>query len=172
MIDLAGEDGMMCESMTQDALLKLLEADARLSDQQIADRLGVDVATVAAKRAALEKAGRIVGYQAIVNDDGEGVSAFIEVRCTPERGGGFDRLATRISRFDEVKSCFLISGGFDLLVLVEAQDLMSVARFVSEKLSSMDGVLSTATHFRLKTYKNNGLLFTQEPAHERLTVIP
>ena len=73
--------------MTQDALLKLLEADARLSDQQIADRLGVDVATVAAKRAALEKAGRIVGYQAIVNDDGEGVSAFIEVRCTPERGG-------------------------------------------------------------------------------------
>ena len=78
MIDLAGEDGIMCESMTQDALLRLLEADARLSDQQIADRLALDVATVAAKRAALEKAGRIVGYQAIVNDDGEGVSAFLK----------------------------------------------------------------------------------------------
>lgn len=158
--------------MSPDVLLKLLEADARLSDQQIAARLGVSVSEVSAQRAALEQEGRIIGYQAVVNEDDKGVSAFIEVRCSPERGGGFDRLATRISRFAEVKSCFLISGGFDLLVLVEASDLMGVARFVSEKLSSMDGVLSTATHFRLKTYKNNGLVFTQEPSHERLTVIP
>lgn len=158
--------------MTQDALLKLLESDARLSDQQIADRLGVSVSDVAAERAALEKEGRIVGYQTIVNDDTKGVSAFIEVRCTPERGGGFNRLATRISRFSEVRSCFLISGGFDLLVLVEASSLLEVARFVSEKLSSMEGVLSTATHFRLKTYKLNGLLFEDEPTHERLSVAP
>lgn len=169
---MVGLHANMSSVMSPDILLKLLEADARLSDQQIADRLGVCVSEVAAQRAALEEEGRIIGYQTIVNEDDKGVSAFIEVRCSPERGGGFDRLATRISRFDEVKSCFLISGGFDLLVLVEAQDLMSVARFVSEKLSSMDGVLSTATHFRLKTYKNNGLLFTTEPSHERLTVIP
>ena len=167
-----GEGGKITISMTQDALLKLLEADARLSDQQIADRLGVDVATVAAKRAALEKAGRIVGYQAIVNDDEEGVSAFIEVRCTPERGGGFDRLAARIARFKEVRSCYLISGGFDLLVMVEAPTLLDVARFVSENLASMQNVISTATHFRLKTYKNNGLLYAEEPEAERLTIIP
>lgn len=158
--------------MTQDALLKILETDARLSDQQIAERLGVSASEVAAERAALEKEGRIVGYQTIVNDDGKGVSAFIEVRCTPERGGGFNRLAARIARFSEVRSCHLISGGFDLLVMVEASDLLEVARFVSEKLSSMEGVLSTATHFRLKTYKLNGLLFEEEPVHERLSVAP
>ncbi len=158
--------------MTQDALLKLLETDARLSDQQIADRLGMSSEDVAARRAALEKEGRIVGYQVVVNDDGEGVSAFIEVKCTPERGGGFDRLATRIARFAEVRSCYLMSGGFDLLVMVEAQNLLDVARFVSEKLSTLDGVLSTSTHFRLKTYKLNGLLFEEEPTHERLSVAP
>lgn len=169
---MVGVHANISSTMSPDVLLKLLETDARLSDQQIADRLGVSVSEVAAQRAALEKEGRIIGYQTIVNEDNRGVSAFIEVRCSPERGGGFDRLATRISRYDEVKSCYLISGGFDLLLLVEAKDLMGVARFVSEKLSSMDGVLSTSTHFRLKTYKNNGLLFVQEPSHERLHVIP
>ncbi len=158
--------------MTQDALLSLLEADARLSDQQIAERLGLSAESVAARRAALEKEGRIVGYRTIVNDDEEGVSAFIEVRCTPERGGGFDKLARRISRFPEVRHCYLISGGFDLLVMVEARNLLEVARFVSEKLSGADGVISTATHFRLKTYKNNGLLFGEEKAPERLIVAP
>ncbi len=158
--------------MTQDALLKLLETDARLSDQQIADRLGLSVADVAARRAALEKEGRIVGYQVVVNDDEDGVSAFIEVRCSPERGGGFNRLATRIARFAEVRSCYLMSGGFDLLVMVEARNLLDVARFVSEKLATMEGVLSTATHFRLKTYKLNGLLFEEEPSPERISVAP
>ena len=158
--------------MTQNALLKMLETDARLSDEQIAARLGVEPAEVAAMRAKLEADGRIVGYQAILNDDKEGVSALIEVRCTPERGGGFNRLAKRIARFDEVRSCFLISGGFDLLILVEANSLLEVARFVSEKLSSMEGVLSTATHFRLKTYKQNGLLFDEEETDERISVAP
>lgn len=158
--------------MTQNALLKMLETDARLSDEQIAARLGVEPAEVAAMRAKLEAEGRIVGYQAILNDDKEGVSALIEVRCTPERGGGFNRLAKRIARFDEVRSCFLISGGFDLLILVEANSLLEVARFVSEKLSSMEGVLSTATHFRLKTYKQNGLLFDEEETDERISVAP
>ncbi len=158
--------------MTQNALLKMLETDARLNDEQIAARLGIEAAEVAAMRAKLEAEGRIVGYQAILNDDKEGVSALIEVRCTPERGGGFNRLAKRIARFDEVRSCFLISGGFDLLILVEAHSLLEVARFVSEKLSSMDGVLSTATHFRLKTYKQNGLLFDEEETDERISVAP
>ena len=158
--------------MTQNALLKMLETDARLNDEQIAARLGIEAAEVAAMRAKLEAEGRIVGYQAILNDDKEGVSALIEVRCTPERGGGFNRLAKRIARFDEVRSCFLISGGFDLLILVEAHSLLEVARFVSEKLSSMDGVLSTATHFRLKTYKQNGLLFDEEDTDERISVAP
>ena len=158
--------------MTQDALLKLLETDARLSDRQIAERLGQSEAEVAAARAALEKEGRIVGYQTIVNDDCEGVAAFIEVRCTPERGGGFNRLATRIARFNEVRSCYLMSGGYDLLVMVEAKDLIEVAKFVSEKLSSMEGVLSTSTHFRLKTYKLNGLMFEETPAMERIIVAP
>lgn len=162
----------MCILMTEETLLKILETDARLSDQQIADRLGVSVAEVAAERATLEQEGRIVGYQTIVNDDRVGVSAFIEVRCTPERGGGFDRLAERISRFNEVRSCYLMSGGFDLLVKVDAEDLLSVARFVSEKLASLPGVLSTATHFRLKTYKLNGLHFTEEPSHQRISVAP
>ena len=158
--------------MTQEALLKILETDARLSDQQIADRLGVSVSEVATRRATLEKEGRIVGYQTIVNDDREGVSAFIEVRCTPERGEGFDRLAQRIARFEEVKSCYLMSGGFDLLVLVEAENLQGVARFVSEKLSNLHGILSTATHFLLKTYKLNGLKFHEEPESDRISVAP
>ena len=158
--------------MMRDALLKLLETDARLSDSQIAERLGESEAAVAAARAALEKEGRIVGYQTIVNDDTDGVAAFIEVRCTPERGGGFNRLATRIARFREVRSCFLMSGGYDLLVMVEAKDLLEVAQFVSEKLSSMEGVLSTSTHFRLKTYKLNGLMFEEIPAVDRMVVAP
>ncbi len=158
--------------MIQDSLLKLLEEDARLSDTQLAERLGTTPEEVAEARSSLEKEGRIVGYQTIVNDDTEGVSAFIEVRCTPERGGGFDRLAARIARFDEVKSCYLMSGGYDLLVVLDAKDLMAVARFVSDKLSSMEGVLSTSTHFRLKTYKRNGLLFEEAPNTDRLSVAP
>ena len=100
------------------------------------------------------------------------VSAFIEVKVTPERGGGFDRLAMRVARFDQVVSCYLASGGYDLMVVVEGADLREVARFVSEKLSSLDGVISTATHFRLKTYKENGFLFERESQPERLSVSP
>ncbi len=158
--------------MIQEALLKLLEEDARLSDRQIAARLGTSEEEVASSRAELEQQGRIVGYQTIVNDDSIGVAAFIEVRCTPEQEGGFNRLAERIARFDEVRSCFLMSGGYDLLVMVEAKDLMGVAKFVTDKLSSMGGVLSTSTHFRLKTYKLNGLMFDVPSSSERISVAP
>ncbi len=156
-------------------LLNILRRKARASLKELADLTSSSESDVADKISAWEKNRTILGYHAVTNQEAIGdtsVSAFIEVRLTPERGGGFDRLAMRIARFDQVVSCYLASGGYDLLVVVEGQDLREVARFVSEKLSSLDGVLSTATHFRLKTYKENGFLFEQEPESERLPVSP
>lgn len=130
---------------------------------------------VRAKVAAWEAEGLILGYQAVVDTakaEEAGVSAFIEVKLTPEGGGGFDRLAARIAKFEQVESCYLASGGYDLMIIVHGEDLMSVARFVSEKLSSMEGILSTATHFRLKTYKESGFLFGGDGEGERLPVSP
>ncbi len=160
--------------MNKESLLKMLKADARLTDEQAAVALGVDIATVTEARAQLEKDGRILGYQAIINDDDEEghVYAFIEVRCAPQRGDGFNRLAARIARFDEVHSCYLISGGYDLLIYMEANTLPAVGRFVSEKLSNIDGVLSTATHFQLKTYKKDDVLFIEGCSPKRLIVSP
>jgi DNA-binding Lrp family transcriptional regulator len=161
--------------MPPDPLLHLLTHKARLSNDELAEILTLPPQAVAERIAAWERNGTILGYQAVVNPDMPGdlsVSAFIEVKVTPERGGGFDRLATRISRFDQVKSCYLASGGYDLMVVVEGADLREVARFVSEKLSTLEGVISTATHFRLKTYKENGFLFATEQAIERLAVAP
>lgn len=156
-------------------LLNILRRKARATLKELADLTDSSETDVASKISAWEKDRTILGYHAVTNEEAMGstsVSAFIEVRLTPERGGGFDRLAMRIARFDQVVSCYLASGGYDLLVVVEGNDLREVARFVSEKLSSLDGVLSTATHFRLKTYKENGFLFEQEPETERLPVSP
>lgn len=161
--------------MSSDPLLQLLRRKARFSDQELADLLSTDQKAVAGKVSAWENDGTILGYHAVVNPEATGdtsVSAFIEVKVTPERGGGFDRLAMRVSRFDQVVSCYLASGGYDLMVVVEGADLREVARFVSEKLSSLDGVISTATHFRLKTYKENGFLFERDTTSERLAVSP
>jgi DNA-binding Lrp family transcriptional regulator len=161
--------------MSSDPLLQLLRRKARISDQELADLLASDPETIAKKIASWEEDGTILGYQAVINPETSGddsVSAFIEVKVTPERGGGFDRLAMRIARFDQVVSCYLASGGYDLMVVVEGADLREVARFVSEKLSSLDGVISTATHFRLKTYKENGFLFEKDTVSERLAVSP
>lgn len=158
-----------------DTLLNLLATEARLTDQELAERTGLSEAEVTAKRTAWENDGTILGYQAVLNDEEShdcGVFAFIEVRVTPERGGGFDRLATRISRFDEVQSCYLASGGFDLLVMVQSDNMRAIANFVAEKLSTLDGVLSTATHFHLKTYKSNGIMFQAPPTDQRLIVSP
>ncbi len=161
--------------MSSDPLLQLLRRKARVSDQELADLLSTDQVTVAGSVAAFENDGTILGYHAVIDPEAAGdtsVSAFIEVKVTPERGGGFDRLAMRVARFDQVVSCYLASGGYDLMVVVEGCDLREVARFVSEKLSSLDGVISTATHFRLKTYKENGFLFERHTATERLAVSP
>jgi DNA-binding Lrp family transcriptional regulator len=156
-------------------LLKVLRRKARASFKELAEMIDSTESEVAEKIAEWEKDHTILGYHAVTNPEILGdtsVSAFIEVKVTPERGGGFDRLAMRIARFDQVVSCYLASGGYDLMVVVEGSDLREVARFVSEKLSSLEGVISTATHFRLKTYKENGFLFESEPETERLAVSP
>ena len=161
--------------MSTDPLLALLRRKARFSHQQLADLLNMDPDAVTKRIATWEQDGIILGYHAVIDAETAGdtaVSAFIEVKVTPERGGGFDRLAMRIARFDQVVSCYLASGGYDLMVVVEGGDLREVARFVSEKLSSLEGVLSTATHFRLKTYKENGFLFEHDITPARLPVSP
>ncbi|MDA8909089.1 MAG: Lrp/AsnC family transcriptional regulator [Verrucomicrobiales bacterium] len=158
-----------------DALLELLEKNARLTTAEMAERLGKTVAEVEALLARLDKDGALLGYHAVIDRDKVGdvlVSALIEVKLTPERDGGFDRLARRIAKFDQVTSCYLMSGGYDLAVIVEGPDLREVARFVSEKLSTLDGVVSTATHFQLKVYKQSGFLAADTHEDERLPVTP
>ena len=114
-------------------------------------------------------------YRAVLNEEKLGldtVRAVIEVKITPERGGGFDRLAERISKYSEVQSCYLMSGGYDLLVIVEGRNLREVASFVSEKLATIQGVISTATHFLLRAYKEQGILMKREQDEERLAITP
>jgi DNA-binding Lrp family transcriptional regulator len=161
--------------MSIDPLLVLLQRKARHTHAELAELLALSEEEVRAKIEAWESDGTIAGYQAVIDPQRAGdddVSAFIEVKVTPERGGGFDRLAMRIARFEQVVSCYLASGGYDLMVVVEGPNLREVARFVSEKLSTMDAVLSTATHFRLKTYKENGFLLEDDSEPERLAVTP
>jgi DNA-binding Lrp family transcriptional regulator len=158
-----------------DPLLELLHQNANIPREDLARMLNLSVAEVNQRIARYENDQVILGYQAVVDPekiDADAVTAFIEVSITPERGGGFDRLAERIARFDEVKSCWLMSGGYDLAIMLEASTLREVARFVSEKLSTVDGVVSTATRFRLKTYKQNGMLLSRPPGAERLPVTP
>jgi DNA-binding Lrp family transcriptional regulator len=117
----------------------------------------------------------ILGYKAIINDDKLDtglVKAVIEVRIQPEREGGFDRIAKRIAKFNEVTSLFLMSGGYDLLIFVEGRSLREVAQFVAEKLATLEGVTSTGTHFMLKTYKEQGVLVDGGEEFERLKVSP
>lgn len=166
---------MHSEGFYMETLLRLLQQDARTPREDLARLLNLSVEETNARIAALEKEGVIRGYQAIVDRerlDKNTVTAFIEVRITPERGGGFDRIAHRIAKFDQVVSCYLISGGYDLLVVVEGGSLREVASFVSEKLSTIESVISTATHFRLKTYKENGALLTSDVPEDRLPVSP
>lgn len=158
-----------------DELLTILKNNARETPENIAKMLNRTPAEVRAQIAEYEKKGVIRGYQAVVNEDQlqlRRVIAVIEVKVTPEREGGFDRVATRISRFAEVQSVYLMSGTYDLLLFVAGNDLRDVAFFVSEKLATLEGVLSTATHFMLKTYKRHGILMETENEEERLQVSP
>lgn len=158
-----------------DELLRILKSNALEAPANLAKMLGTTEIDVKTRIAEYEKQGVIRGYQAIVNEDRldlNQVHAVIEVKITPEREGGFDRIAGRIAKFDEVQSLHLMSGAFDLLVFVKGTTLRNVALFVSEKLATIQGVLSTATHFVLKTYKNQGLLMHTETKDERLKVSP
>ena len=156
-------------------MLKILRRNGRSSNADLAERTSLSEEAVDEQISAWEADGTVLGYQAVVDQARAGhasVVGIIEVKLTPEREGGFDRLASRIAKFDQVLSCYLMSGAYDLLLVVEGEDLMEVARFVSEKLSTMEGVLSTATHFRLKTYKENGFAFGGDEDPERLPVAP
>lgn len=158
-----------------DPLLKLLRDNAALKASQLAALLNSTETEVTARVKGYEDDEVILGYRTILNEEKLGVNlvrAVIEVKITPERGGGFDRLAERISKYDEVKSCWLMSGAYDLLVIVEGESLREVAMFVSEKLSTVQGVISTATHFMLKPYKQQGVLMKPERHEERLAVTP
>ncbi len=158
-----------------DGLLDVLRTNAHASAEMMGKMLGVSAETVREEIADLQARGVIRGWQAIINEDEldeKQVTAVIEVRVTPEREGGFNRIADRVSRFDEVQAAYLMSGGYDLLLFVTGDTLLHVARFVSEKLASIDGVLSTATHFKLKTYKKNGVLMGSKHEDERLIVSP
>ena len=158
-----------------DELLNILKTNARTSIDDIAKMIRTTPADVAARIAEYEKAGTIRGYRALVNDDhlpDDTVTAVIEVKVQPEREGGFDRIARRISGFPEVVNMHLMSGKFDLLLFVTGRNLREVASFVSERLATLDGVLSTGTHFMLKTYKQDGVLMDGEREDDRLQVSP
>ncbi|MEI8039884.1 MAG: Lrp/AsnC family transcriptional regulator [Verrucomicrobiota bacterium] len=158
-----------------DELLRILQTNALESHENIGKMLGVPAAEVDRRVADYERTGVIRGYQAILNEDGLGldkVTAVIEVKVTPQREGGFNTIAERISRFPEVSSAYLMSGTYDLLLFVEGRTLREVAAFVSERLSPLEGVLSTSTHFMLKTYKRFGVRMHPEAPDERLTVSP
>lgn len=158
-----------------DELLRILQANAIESRANIARMLNLSDAEVEKRISDYEKSGVIRGYQAILNEeqvDQDKVTAVIEVKVTPQREGGFDTIAERISRFPEVRSAYLMSGTYDLLLFVEGRTLREVAGFVSERLSPLHGVLSTSTHFMLKTYKRFGVMMREELSDERLTVSP
>src|SRR6266571_7866491 len=158
-----------------DPLLKLLRENAAITPAQLSNMLDQPEAEVAAKIKGYENDQVILGYRTVLNEEKLGVDlvrAVIEVKITPERGGGFDRLAERIAKYAEVNSCYLMSGGYDLLVVVEGNSLREVATFVSEKLATVQGVVSTATHFMLKPYKEQGVLVKREVNEERLAVAP
>ena len=158
-----------------DELLKLLQANALETPPNLAKLLNLSEPEVARRIADYEKSGVIRGYQAVLNEDQldlDKVTAVIEVKVTPEREGGFNHIAERISKFPEVRSAYLMSGAYDLLLFVEGRNLREVASFVSERLSPLDGVVSTSTHFMLKTYKRLGVLMHQDSTDERLSISP
>ena len=154
-------------------ILNVLTEDARIAPKKIAAMLSVEEAEVKACIQGMEKSGLLVKYTAIVNDekaDDSLVCALIEVKVTPKKKEGFDGIAKQIASFPEVKSVYLMSGAYDLAVFVEDRSLQQVSRFVSERISTFDGVLSTATHFILKKYKIEGVATEKEDADYRLSV--
>ena len=154
-------------------ILNILTEDARISARKIAAMLSVDEEQVQSCIAEMEKSGLLVKYTAIVNSektDDSLVEALIEVKVTPKKKEGFDGIAKQIAAFPEVKAVYLMSGAYDLAVLIEDKTLQQVSRFVSERISTFDGVLSTATHFILKKYKIEGVLTEKDDVDYRLSI--
>ena len=159
----------------REEILRLLEKNSRIDIKEIAILVGTTETEVANEIAQMEKEGIIRGYYTLINWDNtndERVSALIEVKVTPQRGIGFDKIAERISKFDEVKSVYLMSGGFDFTVIFEEKTMKEIAQFVTSKLSTLDEVLNTATHFVLKKYKDYGVTMMEEHKDERMLVTP
>ncbi len=149
----------------REQILSVLEKNSRIEIKELAVRLGVDELAVANEIKAMEDEGIICGYHTMIDWEKtsiEQVTALIEVRITPQRGQGFDNLAERIYKYPEVNSVYLISGGYDLLITLEGKSLKEVSSFVSHKLSTLEGVLSTATHFILRKYKDHGTILAKK----------
>lgn len=159
----------------REQILSVIEKNSRIDTKELAIRLGTTEAAIVEEMAAMEKEGIICGYHTMINwekTSEEKVTALIEVRVTPQRGQGFDNIAERIYKYPEVKSVYLISGGYDLLVTLEGKTLKEVSSFVSDKLSTLETVLSTATHFILKKYKDHGTIMTNKSEDERMMITP
>lgn len=156
-------------------ILKLLHENSRLSAESIGTMLDVPVSDVQETIARLEREGVILRYSAIIDWDkveDHRVSAIIAVKVTPQREVGFDAIAERIYRFPEVRSVTLMSGDYDLQVVIDGTDIREIARFVAERLSTIEHVISTATHFLLKTYKSDGVIYQNHERDRRLVVAP
>jgi len=159
----------------REKILTFIEKNSRVDLKDLAIMLGVDEVSVANEIAEMEKEGIICGYHTLIDWDKTGeekVTALIEVKVTPQRGLGFDKVAERIYNYAEVDSVYLISGGFDFMVMIEGKTMRGVAQFVSDKLSPLDSVLSTSTHFILKKYKDHGSIMAYESKDERMLVTP
>lgn len=157
----------------REKILTFIEKNSRVDLKELAIVLGVDEATVANEMAAMEAEHIICGYHTLIDWEKtsiEKVNALIEVRVTPQRGRGFDSVAERIYNYPEVNAVYLISGGYDLLVSIEGKTLREVAQFVSDKLSTLDSVLSTKTNFVLKKYKDHGTIIAEQEEDERMLV--
>ena len=159
----------------REKILKAIEKNSRIDLKELAIMLGEEEIDVVNEIAAMEAEGIICGYHTLIDWEKtsiEKVSALIEVRVTPQRGQGFDTIAERIYKYPEVNSVYLISGGYDLLVSLEGKSLKEVSNFVSDKLSTLDTVLSTATHLILKKYKDHGTILAKKYVDERLKMTP
>src|SRR5574344_705410 len=159
----------------REELLSIIEKNSRIAFDELAVLLGTTEEKVMNELNALEKEGVICGYHTLINWEKtslEKVNALIEVRVTPQRGQGFDNIAERIYKYPEVNAVYLISGGYDLLVTLEGKSLKDVSKFVSEKLSALDSVLSTSTHFILKRYKDHGKILSKKEEDQREVIVP
>jgi DNA-binding Lrp family transcriptional regulator len=158
-----------------DEILEILEKNARVPVEDIAKMARKKTADVKKAIAKYEKDGIIVGYKTVINkelvkDDNAAVRALIEVNIAPQKDVGFDKIAERIYSFPEVSSCYLVSGTFDLLLIVEGKDMHTAAQFVAEKLSPLEGVKGTVTHFLLRKYKENGVVLKHKEENKRIAI--